>query len=225
MVQSKAWDWSKDENSKWLIPEPECCYLAETWQAKGFTNFLDLGSGLGRHSVYFAQKGFVVNAVDFSDYAVNYLREWAVREKLSLAVQHGDMLDLPFADEQFDCMMSYNVIYHIDTPGFIRSVAEITRVLKPEGELFLTLLSKNTGAFQNADPCRRVDGNTVIRDGQDTERHMAHFYVDINDSRELFAAFHYVRPPVEQTEYNTDRLEAYSTHFHLLLKKKGVWQG
>ena len=116
----------------------------------------------------------------------------------------------------FQCCQSY----HTDTPGFMRSIAEITRVLKPEGELFLTLLSKNNKAFQKADPHWIIDANTVIRDEQATERHTAHFYVDIDDIREHFAAFHYVRPPLEQTEYNTEPLEPYSTHFHLLLKKK-----
>lgn len=34
MIESKAWDWSKNESNKWLIPSLESCYLAESWKAK-----------------------------------------------------------------------------------------------------------------------------------------------------------------------------------------------
>jgi len=73
---TKAWDWSKNTDNVWLIPCTESAYLAERWQGLGFKSFLDLGCGLGRHSIYMATKGFDVNAVDLSDYGVNHLREW-----------------------------------------------------------------------------------------------------------------------------------------------------
>jgi len=56
MIKSKAWDWSKNESSYWLVPSIEACYLAESWKSKGLSKFLDLGCGLGRHSIYFARK-------------------------------------------------------------------------------------------------------------------------------------------------------------------------
>jgi SAM-dependent methyltransferase len=60
MIESKAWDWSKNEDNYWLIPTIEACYLTESWKSKGFNKFLDLGCGLGRHSIYFAGKGFEI---------------------------------------------------------------------------------------------------------------------------------------------------------------------
>lgn len=222
MIKSKSWDWSKNEDNKWLIPAMESCYLIEAWKSRGFTKFLDLGCGLGRHSIYFAQNSFDVNAVDLSEYAVNHLREWAEREKLALTAQICDMLALPFADNSFDCIIAYNVIYHTDTPGFIKSLDEITRVLKPQGELFITLISKNTWSFQNADSYKKVDDNTILRDEHDTERNMAHFYVDIKDIKSYFEGFDYVRLPIEQTEYNMEKPELYSKHFVMLVKKKTI---
>ncbi len=43
MIESKPWDWSKNESTQWLIP------TIESWKSKGFKKFLDLGCGLGRH--------------------------------------------------------------------------------------------------------------------------------------------------------------------------------
>lgn len=220
MVESKAWDWSKNEDNYWLIPSKESCYLAEAWQSKQFKKFLDLGCGLGRHSIYFAQKGFDVNSVDLSEYGVNNLKQWTEKEKLDINAQVCDMLNLPFADNTFDCIMAYNVIYHTDTEGFIKVISEIKRVLKSGGELFITLISKNTWSFQHVDQYKRVDENTILRDEHETELNVPHFYVNIDDVKKYFTDFEFVQVPVEETEYNMENTEYFSRHFNVIVRKK-----
>jgi len=131
------------------------------------------------------------------------------------------MLKLPFLDETFHCIMAYNVIYHTDTKGFIKSLKEITRILKRNGELFITLNSKNSTSYDNADKYVRVDKNTILRDEHDTERNVPHFYVDIEDIKKYFSDYEFVKIPVEEIEYydihNTNK---FSRHFKLLLRKK-----
>lgn len=148
---TKAWDWSKNTDNCWLVPCTESAYLAERWRGRGYGTFLDLGCGLGRHSVYMASKGLNVTAVDLSDFGVNHLQAWAGREGLAIKTAVSNMLALPFGDDSFDCAMAYNVIYHTDTQGFMASLDEIRRVLKPNGELFITLISKNTHSYRHAD--------------------------------------------------------------------------
>lgn len=220
MIESKAWDWSKNEANYWLIPTMEACYLAEVWKAKGFNKFLDLGCGLGRHSIYFAKKGFEVNSVDLSDYGINHLKKWAKEEKLNIDMSVCDMLNLPYDNDTFDCMIAYNVIYHTDTEGFIRALKEITRVLKSKGELFLTLISKDTWSYQRADQYKRIDNNTILRNEHETEMDVPHFYVDIEDIKKLFVDFDFVKIPVEQAEYNMENTEYFSKHFNLIVSKK-----
>ncbi len=220
MIESKPWDWSKNESSSWLVPSIEACYLSEAWKSKGFNKFLDLGCGLGRHSIYLGKKGFEVNAVDLSDYGVNHLKKWAEEEQLNIDAQVCDMLNLPFEDNTFDCMIAYNVIYHTDTEGFIKALNEIKRVLKDNGELFITLISKNTWSYQSADKYKRVDDNTILRDEHETEKDVPHFYVDIEDIKRYFIDFEFVKIPVEETEYNMDNTEYFSKHFKLIVSKK-----
>lgn len=220
MIESKAWDWSKNEDNYWLIPAMETCYLAESWKSKGFSKFLDLGCGLGRHSIYFAKKGFEVNSVDLSDYGVNHLENWAEKEQLTIKMSVCDMLNLPFANDTFDCIIAYNVIYHTDTEGFIKSLEEIKRVLKNKGELFITLLSKDTWSYQRADQYKRIDNNTILRNEHDTELDVPHFYVDIEDIKKYFVDFDFIKVPVEHNEYNMENTEYFSKHFSLILRKK-----
>ncbi len=219
---TKPWDWSKNTDNAWLVPCPESAYLAERWQGLGYKSFLDLGCGLGRHSVYMAQKGFDVNAVDLSDYGVNHLREWAQKVGLTIKTAVSNMLTLPFEDNSFDCIMAFNVIYHTDTNGFIAVLEEIKRVLKPGGELFLTLISKNTFSFQHADQYKKVDENTLLRNEIEAGQDVPHFYVGILDVRTFFSDWSFELPPIENAEYKADDTDYCSKHWSLLLKCKKV---
>lgn len=221
MSITKAWDWSKNSDRHWLVPSMESAFLAESWQSKGFADFLDLGCGLGRHSVYMAQKGFRVAAVDLSDYGIHHLKDWAAKENLPIQTAVCNMLNLPFEDCRFDCILAYNVIYHTDTAGFLKAVDEIRRVLKPGGEVFLTLLSKNTWSFQRAGQYKRIDGNTLLRDEEETGKSVPHFYADIEDIRRFFSGWAFAAQPKEWCEYRIEQPEYFSRHWALLLKRQG----
>lgn len=221
MIESKAWDWSKNTSDYWLVPTIESCYLAESWKSKGYDKFLDLGCGLGRHSIYFGKKGFEVHSTDLSKDGINHLKKWAKEEELKINTGLCDMLNLPFADDTFDCIMAYNVIYHTDTEGFVKSLQEITRVLKSRGELFVTLNSKNTLSYQNADQNKRIDNNTILRSEHNTEQDVPHFYVGIDDIKRYFKDYNFVKIPIEETEYyNIENTEYFSKHFKLIVSKK-----
>lgn len=222
MSVTKGWDWSKNTDTHWLKPCIEIPYLAEKWQAQGFKEFLDLGCGLGRHSVYMAKHGFSVSSVDLSEYGVEHLRQWADRESLKINAAVSNMLSLPFEDNSFDCIMAYNVIYHTDTKGFSAAVEEIKRVLKSGGELFLTLISKGTYGFSTMkDKSRIVDENTILIDEYEAGDNIPHFHADIDDIKKIFSGdWTFEIFPVEQCEYNVEKPEFFSKHWIILLKKK-----
>lgn len=131
----------------------------------------------------------------------------------------ADMLSLPFEDNTFDCAMAYNVIYHTDIPGFQAALAEIRRVLKPGGELFLTLISKSTYGYKQADSSRRVDANTLLSEKSDTETGVPHLYVDLADIKRFFKAWHLEDSLRESCVYNPEEPQYYSSHWSLTVRK------
>lgn len=217
---TKPWDWSKNKDEYWLVPCRDSAFLAERWQGAGYKKFLDLGCGLGRHSIYMAEKGFDTTAADLSDYGIGHLKRWASEAGVSVSATVCDMTDLPFDDNSFDCLMAYNVIYHTDTEGFCAALSEIRRVLRDGGELFLTLISKNTYSYQNADKYLRIDNNTLLRTEDNAEKDVPHFYVDIDDIKRLFTDWSFEFLPVEWCDYDLNDSSRYSKHWMLLLKKQ-----
>ena len=66
---------------------------------------LDLGSGHGRDSIFFALKGLIeVEAIDYSVVAVEILTKIAMEKRLSIKSQVFDIKKepLPYPDEYFD---------------------------------------------------------------------------------------------------------------------------
>jgi len=106
---------------------------------------LDLGCGEGRHviSTYIEGEGVLSVGIDlslkdlqtaqqrFSDFSVVH----SPGKHFSLAV--GSALQLPFADHTFDKVLCSEVLEHI--PDYQAALAEINRVLKPQGQLAISV--------------------------------------------------------------------------------------
>lgn len=150
MIASKGWNWNhiaEDEKDIWKNPSVESFYLLHRW-ALDKPEFLDLGCGLGRHSILFGKNGFHVHCFDISQEAIASTKAWAEKEGLAFTYAVGDMLALPYGNASMDCIFCKNVISHTDTQGVRQAIAEIFRVLKPGGECYVTLGSKETWGFK-----------------------------------------------------------------------------
>lgn len=185
---SKPWDWEKNKDSIWYTPCEESYYLINRWKSKGFNKFLDLGCGRGRHSIQFVREGFEVSSADLSDFAIQGLKKWATEESINVKASVCDMMKLPYEDNSFDCLLAYHVISHTDTKGIVRILSEIRRVLKPEGEFYISFCSKNAWSYKDAG-YPKLDENTVIKIEDGAENNVPHFYVDEVSIKELLADF------------------------------------
>jgi SAM-dependent methyltransferase len=185
MTQSKAWNWNVEKNQIWYNPSEESYYLANRWKEQGYRNLLDFGCGLGRHSIFFSQQGFNVSAFDLSVDGINHLKQWATNENQSIDAQTADMIELPYPDNSFDCLFAYHVIYHTDSAGFKRIMNNVKRITKPNGEVYITLGSKESWSYAEAG-YPMIDENTVRKTDEGPEKDVPHFYVNLDDVISLF---------------------------------------
>jgi SAM-dependent methyltransferase len=187
MLRSEPWKWDQIAGQRWHEPDPMAYYLAARWTAQGRRRFLDLGCGVGRHALFFARQGFVIDAFDLSPSGIAALEESARGAGLAITARVGDMLSLPYPNGQFDCLMAFHVIYHSDRAGTEKAITEIVRVLAPGGEAYITFNSRSNRTMSN--PANvRVDEYTCIKtDG--SEANVPHYYVDAPEVRRLLSAF------------------------------------
>lgn len=218
MIESKPWKWEiVDKDDKyWNSPAQEVYYLCEKWKEKGFKSLLDIGCGLGRNSLYLAKNSFELSGFDLSERSVELTLEKAKKQGIKLnKFVVADMLEFPFEDESFDALLAFNVISHTDLEGFNKILSEIKRVLRPGGEVYFTVGSKESFWFNNP-VCTYVDENTRIRVEDGPENGIPHFYIDDNDCFKLFNDFTIVeiKNVRELTQYGN-----FSPHYHIWLKK------
>jgi len=191
MVKPKEWNWSVVTDNIWNEPSEDVYYYLNRWQKKGYKCFLDLGCGLGRHSILFAENGFDTYSLDLSEFAINTLNKKAKELGLSIKTTVGDINNLPYKDDTFDCLLAYHVISHTDSKGIKIIISEMNRVLKRNGEFFVTLCSKSSPSFYKNDNLK-IDENTIIKT-EEPEVNVPHFYVDLNDIRIIFDGFELIR--------------------------------
>lgn len=103
---------------------------------------LDAGCGGGRYVVAMAQCGADVVGVDISKSAIQNANKRIFSRGLEkkASVKVASVLDLPFEDNTFDYIVCSGVIHH--TPDPRKAFAELTRVLKPGGTLWLSVYGR-----------------------------------------------------------------------------------
>lgn len=219
-VESKAWNWKIVQGTyedKWKMPAEEVYYLINRWHREGIEDILDLGCGIGRHSILFSQEGFKTHAMDLSENAIERAKKWANECKLNIDFKVGDMLDIPYADDTMDAIFAYYVISHADTQGVVRILKQIRRVLKSQGEVYLTFGSKDSWGFKENWPI--VDENTKIRIEDGPDNNVPHFYADSELIFKLLADFQVLDvKQIQKIEMINGKIKNHH-HYHVLAKK------
>ncbi len=103
---------------------------------------LELGCGTGRLHTRLRSAG--VNAIGL-DYSPQMLRR-ARKYTQSTMLLRGDVRELSFTDDSFDCILASFPSDYISDP---RTLAEVTRVLRPGGALHIALAATRSDTTLN----------------------------------------------------------------------------
>ena len=94
-------------------------------------NFLEVGCGNGATSRYFAKKYLLnVTGTDVDSEQIQLAQE-NIDDIPNIRFLEADATNLPFGDDDFDIVLSFQVMHHIS--NWLDALKEIKRVLKPMG--------------------------------------------------------------------------------------------
>jgi ubiquinone/menaquinone biosynthesis C-methylase UbiE len=98
---------------------------------------LDLGCGTGTLAVMAKQAspGAEVTGLDADPEVLEQATEKAKRAEVAIAFRQGMSNELPYEDASFDRVLSSLFFHHLSGADKRTTLAEVTRVLKPRGEL------------------------------------------------------------------------------------------
>jgi 2-polyprenyl-3-methyl-5-hydroxy-6-metoxy-1,4-benzoquinol methylase len=102
----------------------------------GKLNVADIGCGVGAMSILWAREGHAVYGLDVNAALLEIAKQRANRENLTIDFQLGSATDLPWENSSMDVCISPELLEHV--ADWKSCVSEFTRILKPNGVLFIS---------------------------------------------------------------------------------------
>ena len=169
MVDNSKEFWN-NEYWKNVIDANKTDFIKDSWMEKYVEqinklenkNAIDLGCGIGQDTKWLLDKGFDVVSCDFSERALNKLKELIHNSK---TMQIDIKEELPFEDNSIGLINANLSIHYFDMKNTIKIFNEIYRVLTPNG-LFIGRVNsdKNEGYIQ--ENTKEIEKNFYYEDGR-----------------------------------------------------------
>lgn len=157
--KSKYWDSFYAKRTGALKPSPFAVHVhGQIPEARGF-DLLEVGCGNGRDSVYFAQAGCSVTAIDTSEAAIAACRD--THGDAALFV-HGKVAEIGIRPGSFDAAYSRFVLHAMTLDEELDALKAIAEALKPGGRFFVECRSINDPLARKGEvlsPTERIDGH------------------------------------------------------------------
>ena len=107
---------------------------------------VDLGCGHGRNAVFLARHGFSVEAVDYSQAAIEWARERVKETGTTVQLRHQSVFDLDLEVGGYDLVYDSGCFHHLPPHRRQRYVELVVDALKPGGWFGLTCFRPEGGS-------------------------------------------------------------------------------
>ena len=116
-------------------------------------NILDVGCGDGYGTAFLAKSAKSIIGVDYKNEVILSAQRKYKENNLEYVCMNST--NLGFKEGRFDAVCSFQVIEHIPEDGLLTYLSELKRVLKKDGELYLSTLNldkmiKNPGTYEKS---------------------------------------------------------------------------
>ena len=136
-----------------LEPSLAAIKALNLFKEQNITRIIELGAGLGRDAIFFAQNSIYVEALDYSSSAVEVINQKTKKNNLSnyISTKIFDIREkLPFEDNSVEACFSHMLYCMALTNSDLEKLNnEICRVLKPNGINVYTVRHTKDNDYKN----------------------------------------------------------------------------
>lgn len=159
----------------------------------------------------FHEHGFETHGIDISEEQIKLAEDFSRVNDMKLNLKLGDMQELPYEDESFGFVYSYNTIFHLLKIGTRKAIAEIKRVLKKDGLFYVNFMTYEDGYYGEGKELGK--GEFVLQNDDGSDRYRL-FLEDHNEAKEFFDGFEiillenrYIRLPTTWKDYEASYID------------------
>ena len=157
ILHQQSQHWEKTFSSKpeifGLEPSKAAIKALNFFKEQNIKKIVELGAGLGRDSIFFAQNSIHVDALDYSSSAIKAIEQKIKKEKLSnyISTKVFDIREkLPFKDNSVEACFSHMLYCMALTKSDLEKLNnEICRILKTNGINIYTVRHIDDGDYKN----------------------------------------------------------------------------
>jgi SAM-dependent methyltransferase len=165
-----GWDKIYQENDWGKYPDNSVVrFMARNFfnrEARSAVRVLEVGCGAGANLCFLAREGFDSYGIDGSKVAIARAKQRLMDDGLQSHLKTGDIAELPYDSEFFDCVIDCECIYSNSLGDTNNILQEIHRVLKPDGKFLSMTFATETWGYGNG-VSSKAEPNTFtkIEDG------------------------------------------------------------
>lgn len=220
MVTTEVWDKQYHEKG-YFIKYPDenlirfmAKYFYDAPDRKGI-KILDIGSGVGRNTIYLAKEGFSAFGVEATYSGIEISERRQGIEGVNAVFKKADLTKIPFTEEYFDAVVDIQAIQHNTYKEINEILHEIKRVLKPNGIFFAKMVRTQDHSFRKGGV---IEKHTLdeIWEGTFVGAGVTHFF-DIDELKKFESIFTEI--DIERTETTFNNMKEKSVYWLVTAKR------
>ncbi len=146
-------------------PHEDLDQVIEIFRTNQVKTILDVGCGMGRNLIPLVMSGFSLTGIDSAPEGIKKNKQLLEEKHLNADLAVGAFQHLPFPPTSFDAVICVQTLNHGFEKDVQQGVAQIQRVLKPGGMLFLTVpgrISQGKVRQLLIKTAKQIEANTYI---------------------------------------------------------------
>lgn len=181
--------YNKIYNNNWG-DEPNKLLLKVVNLVKAKSEFLDLGCGQGRDSLFMLQKGFKVTAIDKSKKDIKIIKEFIQTNNLPISkidLFCKDIKNFKIEKNKYTIINAFNSLHFLLKKDALKFIEEIKKNIKDDGYIIIS-------CFKAGNPSYKETNNTCYFESQELRKIFFDFDIIFYVEEEILGKGHAGHP-------------------------------